>query len=74
MGTATSGSPSPAPLESRSTEHGGQALRSAARGLLADERFRVRPLGSYPLKDFDTPEPLFQLEVDRLHPRPPDLG
>jgi YVTN family beta-propeller protein len=53
------------------TAHGGQVLLSgAARGLLA-ERSRVRSLGSYPLKDFDSPEPLFQLEVDGLPDRFP---
>lgn len=52
--------------------YGGQVLLSgAARGLLADERFRVRPLGSYPLKDFDSPEPLFQLEIDGIPDRFP---
>lgn len=54
------------------TAYGGQVLLSgAARGLLADERFRVRPLGSYPLKDFDSPEPLFQLQVDGIPDRFP---
>jgi streptogramin lyase len=54
------------------TAHGGQVVLSgAARGLLADERFGVRPLGSYPLKDFDSPEPLFQLHVDGLADRFP---
>jgi class 3 adenylate cyclase len=53
------------------TAHGGQVLLSgAARGLLP-ERSRVRALGSYPLKDFDSPEPLFQLEVDGLPDRFP---
>jgi len=52
--------------------HGGQVLLSAAaRGLLADGAFRVRPLGSFPLKDFDAPEPLFQLQVDGLPERFP---
>ena len=53
------------------TAHGGQVLLSgAARGLLP-ERSRVRPLGSYPLKDFESPEPLFQLEIDGLPDRFP---
>ena len=53
------------------TAHGGQVLLSgAARGLLP-ERSRVRALGSYPLKDFDSPESLFQLEVDGLPDRFP---
>ena len=53
------------------TAHGGQVLLSgAARGLLP-ERSRVRPLGSYPLKDFGSPEPLFQLEIDGLPARFP---
>ena len=53
------------------TAHGGQVLLSgAARGLLP-ERSRVRALGSYPLKDFDSREPLFQLEVDGLPDRFP---
>ncbi|HEX4746708.1 MAG TPA: adenylate/guanylate cyclase domain-containing protein [Gaiellaceae bacterium] len=55
------------------TAHGGQVLLSgAARGLLP-ERSRVRALGSFPLKDFEAPEPLFQLEVDGVpnrFPRP----
>lgn len=54
------------------TAHGGQVLLSgAARGLLTDERFRVRPLGSYALRDFDSPERLFQLQVDGLPDRFP---
>jgi YVTN family beta-propeller protein len=53
------------------TAHGGQVLLSgAARGLLP-ERSRVRAIGSYPLKDFDAPEPLFQLDVDGLPDRFP---
>jgi YVTN family beta-propeller protein len=53
------------------TAHGGQVLLSgAARGLLP-ERSRVRALGAYPLKDFESPEPLFQLEVDGLPDRFP---
>ena len=53
------------------TAHGGQVLLSgAARGLLP-ERSRVRALGSYPLKDFESPESLFQLEVDGLPDRFP---
>jgi class 3 adenylate cyclase len=56
------------------TAHGGQiVLSGAARGLLADERFRVRRLGSFPLKDFESPEPLFQLEVEGLPDRFPRL-
>jgi YVTN family beta-propeller protein len=52
--------------------YGGQVLlSSAACGLLSDGRFPVRPLGSYPLKDFDSPEPLFQLQVDGLPDRFP---
>jgi class 3 adenylate cyclase/streptogramin lyase len=55
------------------TAHGGQVLLSgAARGLLP-ERSRVRHLGSYPLKDFESPEPLFQLEVDGLPAQFPPL-
>jgi YVTN family beta-propeller protein len=54
------------------TAHGGQVVLSgAARGLLSDEHVRVRSLGSYPLKDFDAPEPLFQLEIDGLPDRFP---
>ena len=56
--------------------HGGQVMLSgAARGLLSDERLRVRSLGSYPLKDFDAPEPLFQLQIDGLPDRfpPPNV-
>lgn len=53
------------------TAHGGQVVLSgAARGLLA-EGSRVRLLGSYPLKDFDSPEPLYQLEVDGVPDRFP---
>lgn len=53
------------------TAQGGQVLLSgAARGLLP-ERSRVRPLGAYPLKDFESPEPIFQLEVDGLPDRFP---
>ena len=52
--------------------YGGQVLlSSAACGLLSDGRFPVRPLGSYPLKDFDSAEPLFQLQVDGLPDRFP---
>jgi hypothetical protein len=52
--------------------HGGQVLlSSSARGLLSDERLGVRPLGSYPLKDFDSPEPLYQLRVEGLPERFP---
>ena len=53
------------------TAHGGQVVLSgAARGLLP-EHSRVRLLGSYPLKDFESPEPLYQLEVDGLPDRFP---
>lgn len=52
--------------------YGGQVLlSSAACGLLSDGRFPVRPLGAYPLKDFDAPEPLFQLQVEGLPDRFP---
>ncbi len=49
------------------TAHGGQVLLSgAARSLISDERLQLRGLGSHPLKDFDSPEPLYQLVVDGL--------
>ena len=52
--------------------HGGQILLSgAARSLLADQRFETRPLGSFALKDFDAPEPLYQLVVEGLPDRFP---
>ena len=55
------------------TAHGGQVLLSgAARGLL-HERSRVRLLGSYPLKDFESPEPIYQLELDGLPSEFPPL-
>ncbi len=49
--------------------HGGQVLLSnATRELVEDEvgGVGVRALGTYRLKDFDRPEPLFQLDIDRL--------
>jgi YVTN family beta-propeller protein len=53
------------------TAHGGQVIMSGtARGLL-DGRFSARSLGSYPLKDFDAPEPLYQLQADGLAERFP---
>ena len=53
------------------TAHGGQVIMSGtARGLL-DGRFSTRSLGSYPLKDFDAPEPLYQLQADGLAERFP---
>jgi class 3 adenylate cyclase/streptogramin lyase len=56
------------------TAHGGQVILSgAANSLLADQRFSTRPLGAFQLKDFDVPEPLYQLVVDGLpqaFPRP----
>ena len=52
--------------------HGGQVLLSgAAHSLLADQRFSTRRLGSFPLKDFDAPEPLYQLLVEGLPDRFP---
>ena len=53
------------------TAHGGQVIMSGtARGLL-DGRFSARSLGSFPLKDFDAPEPLYQLQADGLAERFP---
>jgi YVTN family beta-propeller protein len=53
------------------TAHGGQVIMSGtARGLL-DGRYSARSLGSYPLKDFDAPEPLYQLQADGLAERFP---
>jgi class 3 adenylate cyclase/streptogramin lyase len=49
------------------TAHGGQVLLSnTAASLLGDGQFEVRRLGTFPLKDFDHPEPLSQLVVDGL--------
>ena len=45
-------------------------MSGTARGLL-DGRFSARSLGSYPLKDFDAPEPLYQLQADGLAERFP---
>src|SRR5262249_18473415 len=46
--------------------HGGQVLlSSAARSLLADDdRAALRPLGTYRLKDFSAPEPIYQVVGD----------
>jgi class 3 adenylate cyclase/streptogramin lyase len=46
--------------------HGGQVLlSSSARSLLADDdQAKLRPLGSYSLKDFSAPEPIYQVVVD----------
>ncbi len=52
--------------------HGGQVLLShAAAALLVDHELagaRVQDLGSFSLKDFESPEHLHQLVVDGLHP------
>ena len=45
-------------------------MSGTARGLL-DGRFSARSLGSFPLKDFDAPEPLYQLQADGLAERFP---
>jgi len=50
--------------------HGGQVLCSrATAGIVDDEDtagFQVRDLGEHPLKDFDRPERIYQLDVDGL--------
>ena len=51
--------------------HGGQVLLSnATRELVEDEvgGVKVRELGTYRLKDFDRPEPLFQLDIEGCRP------
>jgi len=56
--------------------HGGQVLLSSAtRGLVEDEvgGVSVRELGSYRLKDFDTPEHLYQLDIEGLQSDFPPL-
>ena len=55
--------------------HGGQVLlSSSARALLADDRrTALRNLGSYRLKDFPEPEPIFQLVLDGLPSQFPPL-
>jgi class 3 adenylate cyclase/streptogramin lyase len=56
--------------------HGGQVLLSnATRELVVDEvgGVSVRELGAYRLKDFDRPEPLFQLDVEGLETEFPPL-
>ena len=56
--------------------HGGQVLLSnATRELIEDEvgGVSVRALGAYRLKDFDRPEPLFQLDIDGLQTEFPPL-
>ena len=54
---------------------GGQVLLSqASAGILEDEELgelRLRPLGRHPLKDFERPVPLYQLEVPGLPARFP---
>src|SRR5919109_1047560 len=57
-------------LEEANAAHDGQIVERQT-GLLSDERLGVRPLGSYPLKDFDSPEPLYQLRVEGLPERFP---
>jgi class 3 adenylate cyclase/streptogramin lyase len=57
--------------------HGGQVLLSnATRELVEDDvgGVTVRELGAYRLKDFDRPEPLFQLDVDGLQSEFPPLN
>ena len=49
----------------------GSGVALGRRPGIAPERSRVRALGSFPLKDFDSPEALFQLEVDGLPDRFP---
>ena len=55
--------------------HGGQVLlSSSARSLLADDdRATLKPLGSYRLKDFSAPEPIYQVVVDGASPKFPSL-
>ena len=55
--------------------HGGQILlSSAARSLLADDdRMTLKPLGSYRLKDFSAPEPIYQVVVDGAPAKFPPL-
>jgi len=55
--------------------NGGQVLlSSSARSLLADDdRATLRSLGSYRLKDFSAPEPIYQVEIDGRPERFPPL-
>ena len=55
--------------------HGGQVLlSSSARSLLADDdRATLRPLGTYRLKDFSSPEPIYQVVVDGTPAKFPPL-
>ena len=55
--------------------HGGQVLlSSSARSLLADDdRATLRPLGSYRLKDFSAPEPIYQVVIDGAPAKFPPL-
>src|SRR5262245_3448634 len=54
--------------------HGGQVLLSGSTRTLIEERVggvSVRELGTYRLKDFDSPERLYQLEIEGLESRFP---
>lgn len=54
------------------SSHGGQVLLSAAaRSLLGERKDGIRALGSFRLKDFHQPEPLYQLVVEDLPARFP---
>jgi class 3 adenylate cyclase/streptogramin lyase len=60
-----------------SAAHGGQVLLSnAAAGMLGDSKLELRDLGAHPLKDFDRPEHLYQLQVGGLPAKfpPPRTG
>jgi len=54
--------------------HGGQVLLSSSTRALIEERVggvSVREVGTYRLKDFDSPERLYQLEIEGLETRFP---
>ena len=55
--------------------HGDQVLlSSAARSLLADDdRATLKPLGTYRLKDFSAPEPIYQVVIDGTSAKFPPL-